>query len=391
VAEQAAEAEAADLAAAAEAAAAKAATEFKQEQEQEQEQEEEEEEAERVAAAHTAAAANTATSASNDAEEDRGPHVPGLGILLFAYNPKQAAMHQYVKFCEESARTFKKHNDIDITFVSNVRGYDVENSPFDNVMNVPLSDIPSARQWWTRTKYLGKSPYNVTLAVDCDAWCCSPFTHRFRAEVLDETLPVDIAANNHAYSGDPNHLSNDNGVILYRTNHRTRRFFAKWTKAQPKTGGDQGVMRTQLMHSKSWLRIGVLVNELSSRVIPCPGESWGLPRKHDHTLLLTAPVIIVHIGALQKSLGNPGAVCELYNKPEWRQRNRIIAWERHNHEHPKTVAQLHEQMTVVFSQKACGEFFGRSCNNVGPFDVTHAPIIDHVAFGPAYDYANDVE
>jgi len=104
------------------------------------------------------------------------------GIIIFAYNPSPTKVERYVKEAAESVASLRVYNKtvrVALATNRNVTEVELHAMGFSDMMHI-ISDLPDHEepQWWTRTRYLLKSPYDKTIQVRCVF--CNSFQERLK-------------------------------------------------------------------------------------------------------------------------------------------------------------------------------------------------------------------
>jgi len=92
------------------------------------------------------------------------------GIIYFAYSPSTVKLKKYIKAAADSVstlRTFNKSIRVALATNGNVSQTELRSMGFSDMVAIDSADVPDHEgpQWWTRTLYLSKSPYNQTIQV----------------------------------------------------------------------------------------------------------------------------------------------------------------------------------------------------------------------------------
>ncbi|CAN0397817.1 unnamed protein product, partial [Phaeothamnion confervicola] len=175
----------------------------------------------------------------------------GQGLMFFAYG-EEGALQLYLNQALNSGRRIRRLNpSINMTLVTNPDAA-VPPEIFDVILRVKPADnikgkVPPWKaslkfgiQWMTRLEYLAKTPYTLTLALDSQALCCSSNVDA----IFDSMGDHDVAF----ASRNPHHsLHPYNWAIIFRSNRRVSKLFARWTlfqQAYSSTSSDQGTLYT---------------------------------------------------------------------------------------------------------------------------------------------------
>ncbi len=207
--------------------------------------------------------------------EGEGSEKPGsdsTGILYYARG------RQWIQEAIQSARSAKTAMpELETAVVSDER---LPPELFDIQIEGPSAiDVKQLKMWSLR-----HSPFNRTLYLDTDTYVAGSLTEVF--EMLGK-LDLAVAVNPYwkvglrrngepgIHRGVPVCFPGFNcGVLAYRTNSRTDRFFAEWAALHSDWGGgaDQPAFRRTLYDSD--IRFGVLPPHYNYR-LPFPYGIWG--------------------------------------------------------------------------------------------------------------------
>jgi len=91
------------------------------------------------------------------------------GVMYFAYSPSADKTKQYIKNSANSlssVRMFNKTIRAALATNGNVSESELREMGFSDLVPIDNNDVlPGKKQWWTRTLYLNKSPYDQTIQV----------------------------------------------------------------------------------------------------------------------------------------------------------------------------------------------------------------------------------
>ncbi|CAN0082166.1 unnamed protein product [Scytosiphon promiscuus] len=241
------------------------------------------------------------------------------GIMFFAYGQEAATADHYLEQALVSARRIKALNPLtNITIVANPGVKPDMEGAFDVVINVDRKYLYSgkvqswtpqgvSRQWLTRLEYLSCSPYNVTLALDSQALCCSSGVD----EILEQSWEdFDISF---ATQG-PRMMGPHNWAILYRLNDRTRQLFERWRTLQlayARSGTDQLTlhMAAGSLALQDKINVGVLSQNVALATVIYNRTGHEYPKSS--TLIDPRPLHFVHYDA--QSEEDAETTCEKLN------------------------------------------------------------------------------
>lgn len=157
----------------------------------------------------------------------------GTGITFFCYNVNPHTLSYLVKYTENSAFTYKLHNNISITLFTNYYNYSNNNHIFDNVFYINKNHLYTintkfssrGRQWATRLYYLSKTPYLYTLSIDSDTFCCSTINFSGIFKYLNENN-IDMSFGNHFGIG--SYFVPGAGIIFYKWSDNLKNLLQEW-------------------------------------------------------------------------------------------------------------------------------------------------------------------
>jgi hypothetical protein len=261
------------------------------------------------------------------------------GILYFAYHIDRNRTNDIMANVVTSIKGLRLHNPcVQVAVASNhilgqpseLRSWGINDTLLidnDDILEGP--DSKHGRQWWTRTVYLAKTPYNYTIQLDSDRCVCGNIQEMFHHLESYDFIGVSAGI-----------LPNlDNGVMAWRTSAKTDMLFEKWKEGllkQGKTGNDQPSLAWAL-DALPDVKAGVMNPSFQVKYIPAIGEAWGRAAA-SRTLVLHGPAKIV-AGAQN--------FCDLLNAgSKW----------------PRILLQTHKkQRFLAFSQAECDDYMNGTC------------------------------
>ncbi|CAM9396345.1 unnamed protein product, partial [Hapterophycus canaliculatus] len=166
-----------------------------------------------------------------------------------------------------------------------------------------------SRQWMTRLEYLTRSPYEVTLALDSQALCCSTDVNEVLKQLRWEEFDVAFAVQG------PKMLGPHNWAIMYRMNFNTRRMFKRWQNLQvdyARSGSDQLTlhMAAGSLMLQGKLNVGVLSQSVAMATVPYSRSGPEYPKTS--TIIDPRTVHFVHYDA--ESREDEEKTCEKLNR-----------------------------------------------------------------------------
>ena len=233
---------------------------------------------------------------------------------------------------------------------------------FTSITVIPKDMLYPGRQWITRAEAMRLSPYKITLAVDSDTFACTPFAKDL-AKIADD-LQIDIAFGGH----EPRHsfpIHPDNGIIVYRNGPRLDKLLDSWTQrmksmldANETDLDDQNPLKSVLLDGKSGVTVGRLATSIACRLRPAKNTPWTdtaeARRRHDHTLIISGPVRILHMRDQELHIDN---ICQLINQDK---SERIYVWDKSKIPYPN-AQHLSQAFQVAHSQEECDRLLGVEC------------------------------
>jgi len=253
---------------------------------------------------------------------------PALGILFFVYEQNQTILEEFTQQAENSAYTFRKYNP-----GLNIGIYTTKNNKlsfsFDFVGIMEDKDIPKGRQWSTRIKYMAKSPYEVTLAVDANVLCCSENVFQSLIDFYCSfSKEYDIAFNSkyalNSLSPKSSKFLPYNFLILYKWNATIKYLFELWyiLNNMHIHGDDQTTLyRTlqQLKLTSMKAKVGRIKNNFATAFVKA-NKSISMSLRSTQ-LIAPGPVEIAH---LRSSPNGHNSACALYNDPKYVNMPRVM-------------------------------------------------------------------
>ena len=185
----------------------------------------------------------------------------------------------FLKQAETSAQTFRDKNPKLKLGIFTTDPLAIK-FPFDFIGKIDYKYILNNRQWLTRLIYMKKTPFEVTLAVDSQALCCSSRVYDLLESYYTRQIPsgfdFDIAYNakfglslKHLHFFEPH-----NWLLLYRMNIAVDRLFNTWRSIheplERKKGGrdDQTTLYKAIRYERHrGLRVGRVSNNFAVAVV----------------------------------------------------------------------------------------------------------------------------
>lgn len=263
------------------------------------------------------------------------------GVLYFAYHIDPARTKKIMANVVESIKSLRKHNScVNVAVASNHpigSSNEMQSWGINNTILIHPDDIiegpeeKQGRQWWTRTKYLSKSPFNYTIQLDSDRTVCGDISDLFKQLESYEFIGVSVGI-----------LPNlDNGVMAWKKSADFDSLIEAWKEEfskQGRTGCDQPPL-TKALDSLPGLKAGVMNPTFQAKYIPAMGEMWGSAAA-SRTLVLHGPAKIV--------AGNE-SFCDFMNEGSTRAR---IALQDYDGQHK-----------IAYSQEECETYLNGKCGS----------------------------
>ncbi len=224
----------------------------------------------------------------------------------------------------------------------------------------------------TRTLTYHLTPYELTLAVDLDTFCCTDLYPVLQAVFTAQPRGFDMAANGHEeLAWHPDH-----GVKLFWWGEQTRRLLLLWEEAQVELGiasSDQiALMHAVQKHPEANFRFSRLPTSMSCRIRPGVNESFAMAwsdRHFSQSLPIYGPLFIIHMDGIQPFYQQ---LCALANADG--NRTRVITF-KHDplFPTPETVNKFYH---VAANQAECDAQMSGHCYPdlhwaTQPFAITH--------------------
>jgi hypothetical protein len=294
----------------------------------------------------------------------RRPKSSSIGAVYIVYNTDPALTTSFILTTLNSARSIRQiEPDLPITLMASPFNESVKpliESLFTDFIPIPESIVYPGRQWMTRILAFSMTPYRFTISLDADTYICAPFSKDIKKVMVHQDL--DLAFNGHEdLSVYPTHP--DNGVFVFKKSKSFKRLLKRWflwtrkRSAMTKDTDDQVPLRQVLLFEQLGLKYGRLSPIFGARVRPAEGEPWdNTPQRiHDHTLVLSGPVRVLH--AFVFTYYNPKAVCSFINQ---RLEPRVVLFNR------KTYPLLNsssvtKHLQLAYSLKECNALLDAQC------------------------------
>ena len=209
----------------------------------------------------------------------------------------------------------------------------------------------------TRTLTYHLTPFELTLAVDLDTWCCEnlyPVLQRVYETQRDSFVMA--SAGHEQVVWHPDH-----GVKLFWWSDAMRKLLDRWEEAQVELGvasSDQiALMHAVRAHPEVDWRFSRLPPVLSCRIRPGRNESFAMDwydRRFSQSLPLTGPLLVIHMAGLEDI--HP-LVCQVANSRAGE--TRVITF-RHSPLFP-TNETVGEAFRVAYNQGECEAQMGGAC------------------------------
>eukprot|EP01084_Bolivina_argentea_P236965 398365_1 len=164
-------------------------------------------------------------------------HNYNFGIILFAYSNDEEWREHYLNETNNLCNNLKTKNLQDIQhlkitlFVNKPYIYSINDNnqcKFDKIIFVNKSISKSlnsnTREFSTRIKLLLQSPYQITMALDSDMYCCHSLNFMKLLNEM-ENKNIDFAYTSFKKTNIP-----QGGLFLYKNNNSTRNLINRWYK-----------------------------------------------------------------------------------------------------------------------------------------------------------------
>lgn len=235
---------------------------------------------------------------------------PRRGVVFFGYSRNVTLAENYVQRIIEVGDSVRRHSpNLPIMLFTNA---EYTGTDFDFVYKIPDEEVLPGRQWWTRMRLLPRSAFNEVIAIDSDRYVCNAIEPVF--EYLSEYNMLGVSA------GILPGL--DNGVMVFRNDHKFRALAELWQNEQTEIGKEKDDQQTlaRAIDKMRNFRVGVLDQSWQMKYIPAKGQTWRNTTKR-RSLVIHSPVKIVagySCPAEYKSSRKRIYTGNSYNQPEWR-------------------------------------------------------------------------
>lgn len=198
------------------------------------------------------------------------------GVLYFAYHVNRNRTKNMMANVCESIKSLKRHNPcVKVAVASNhVIGTprELQSWGIDDVVLIDQNDVVEGpdrqrgRQWWTRTLYLSRTPYNYTIQLDSDRTVCGNISEIFHQLESYDFLGVSAGIL----------PAMDNGVMAWKKSPKIDRLLEVWKEEllkQDKLGNDQPALARALDLLPD-VKAGVMNPGYQVKALPAMGEAW---------------------------------------------------------------------------------------------------------------------
>lgn len=291
-----------------------------------------------------------------------------IGLLFFAYGAAENETRAYIlSTVQPAVLTYKSHNpSLTIALFTSLPSYQDDHFLFDHIVILPESIVPQShhkKQWLTRLAGLALSPFDISISVDSDTFCCHPLDDLIRAFIDGG---YDFAVGSHdpvaQYMGQP-----DNGVFMFKQASPWLLMHGKWLMETARLGGptsdDQHTL-SRVLHQvvlEGEGKYGRILPAASCRLVPANGEPWpwGPERQHDQTLLLHQAVLILHLGMGPIVQGLQEDWCAWMNAGQ--SRRRVAVWNHKDGGYPATADQIPISFQMAYKEESCATLLRAPC------------------------------
>lgn len=291
-----------------------------------------------------------------------------VGLVFFAYGEDNETARFIESVVEPVALTYKTHNpSLGIALFTPLLSFQNGRSLFDRVVVLPPSvarpEPGVMRQWLTRTAGLALSPFDISISVDSDTFCCSPLDGLVQAFVDGG---YDFAVGSHDPVG---HWADnpDNGVFMFKRGPAWSFMHGRWLMESVKWGGAKSddqhtlslILRQIVVEAEG--KYGRILPPASCRLVPANGETWvwGPDRQHDQTLLLHQPALIVHLGSGSILNGMQNDWCAWMNAGRWKKR--VAVWNHEDGGFPDRADRIPVAFKMAYEEEGCSKLLRAPC------------------------------
>ena len=235
-----------------------------------------------------------------------------------------------------------------------------ENGPFTSVIHIPecmLMPSFTKPQKLTRTLTYHLTPFELTLAVDLDTFCCTDLYPALK-RVYDTQRGAFVmaAAGHQQVLWHPDH-----GVKLFWWSEDMRKLLQLWEESQVELGitsSDQiALMHAVRTHPEINWRFGRLPATVSCRIRPGENESFVMgwfERNFSQSMPLTGPLYIIHMAGVEDIYP---LVCSMINSHA--DRTRVVTF-KHSKLFP-TNETVDQSFRVAYNQSDCDTQMANRC------------------------------
>jgi hypothetical protein len=288
-----------------------------------------------------------------------------IGVVYIVYNTNASLTTEFINNTLTSARSVRAvEPGLPITLIASPFYETLKpqvKQVFTDFIPIPNSILYPGHQWLTRIQAFSLTPYKITVSLDTDTFVCAPFSKDIQEAF--KTQKLDLVFNGHDdYDVYPTHP--DNGILAYKYSDRFMNLLKIWyLKSKPDKGADdQGPLKSVLLDQPTTWKVGRLSPAFGTRVRPAEGEPWEWPtsgphqRIHDHTLVLSGPVRILH--AFVFTYYNAQAVCDFVNQ---RTEPRVVLFNRNSYP-LMNASTVTDHLKLAYSLDECHSLLEARCS-----------------------------
>ena len=287
----------------------------------------------------------------------------GVGILFVVHHAESEAHARFTRLALQSAASYQRSSPrVTRALVTSRSPQSIlpDQHAFDRVIYIPdCLLVPDYRrsQKLTRTLSYHLTPFELTLAVDLDTFCCSDL-YPVLERIFTQPRSFDMAANGHEEGA----WHPDHGIKLFWWSARFRSMLSLWEQAQVELGiasSDQiALMHAVRTHPEANFRFGRLPTSMSCRIRPAFNESFAMvwhDRRFSQSLPIFGPLFILHMDGVQEFYGE---VCSLVNANMGGARVLVF---KHDAIYFPTPATFHKFFKLAWSQMQCDALLDGHC------------------------------
>lgn len=280
----------------------------------------------------------TGTNAQCQPRHSFSSSVPTEGVLYFAYQSDPEAREKIIGNMVASIKSLRQHNPcLKVAVATNAPVTEKVLASWnandliiinDNDLIRDASGEP-VRQWWTRTLYLPRSPYDRTIQIDSDRTICGDISEVFQHLDIYDFLQVPVG-----YMP-----TCDNGIMAWRKGQAFDRLLEEWKEEMAKTGGvgDDQAPLGRIIDTVPDLKVGILSPVYQMKIMPAVGQGFAS--------MQAGQTLVMHGWA--KIVAGAEKLCERAN--EGAPRPRIL------------VMDLDRKWSTAFSLEDCQTLLNGTC------------------------------